>query len=83
MAKEYSLDGLAGCVAKVTNPVTGAVNRLYEAEQAWLDPAGGRWVTVCDMHATVCNHRTLELAKRHLPYGEWCEACQDMAEQNK
>lgn len=36
-----------------------------------------RWATVCDTHGTICGHPTLKLAQAHLPFGEWCEACQE------
>jgi hypothetical protein len=40
-----------------------------------LDSSGGRWLTVCLEHSTVCNHRTIALARGHLRRVEWCEEC--------
>lgn len=50
---------------------------VLEAEAADLDPSGGKYVTICEEHGTVCNHKNLEDAKRHAPLLEWCEQCQD------
>jgi len=58
---------------------TGTVSVLYEANEAGLDPAGGRWATVCEDHGAICNHPTRRLADRHLPYPDgWCEDCRDI-----
>lgn len=40
-----------------------------------FDEAGGRWVTLCDEHSTVCNHGSERQARRHLVCADWCEAC--------
>lgn len=65
------------------NPYTDTFNVLYDAEKAGLDTAGGRWVTVCEKHGTLCNHRSLEAARKHLPYADWCEACMRIAEKTR
>lgn len=46
------------------------------AEDLYLDPEGGPWVTVCDKHSRVCNHPTKRLAIEHARYPEgWCPPC--------
>jgi hypothetical protein len=57
---------------------TGTVVTIYDTNHPRnvFDPAGGRWVTVCEDHGSICNHETLALAKAHAPYAEWCEPCQ-------
>lgn len=74
--RDYVFNGLAGCVTQRTSRCTGLLVGLYQADQAGLDPAGGRWVTVCEPHATLCQHTSLALARHHLgdPLG-WCEPC--------
>jgi hypothetical protein len=59
---------------------TGARVALFEAAPAGYDDEGGRWVTVCETHGTICNHETLELARFHLPMCEWCEECMELLE---
>lgn len=56
---------------------TGATVTLYDtqAPENIFDPAGGRWVTVCEDHGAICNHETLALARAHAPHCEWCEPC--------
>jgi len=73
----YDFQGWSGCVTLRRSRTTGHQVGVYHAKQAGLDPAGGPWVTTCEYHATLCNHETLELAMAHLPYAEWCEACQE------
>jgi hypothetical protein len=51
---------------------------VYEAEEAGLDPAGGRWVTVCEAHGFLVNHERLALARDFACEPEaWCDRCQD------
>lgn len=73
----YAFNNLTGCVVQRRSRRTGTLVGLYAAEQAGLDPAGGSWATVCEDHGVIANHATLDLARRHLPAVEWCEACQE------
>ncbi|NTX44847.1 hypothetical protein HT749_15680 [Burkholderia cepacia] len=76
MSKLYEHNGLAGCVEQRRSRITGHVVGLYNAKQAGMDPDSGAWATVCEEHASICNHSTLALARAHL--GDpttWCEAC--------
>jgi hypothetical protein len=41
-----------------------------------FDPAGGRFVTLCETHHTVLNSRTWQLAIDATHYPDWCEDCQ-------
>lgn len=56
---------------------TGTRVTLYDTnhQENIFDPAGGRWVTVCEDHGAICNHQTLQLALDHMPYVQWCEEC--------
>jgi hypothetical protein len=62
------------------NRTTGTYVELYDTEHELnvFDPDGGRWVTFCDEHATLCNHLELATARSFLaaPW-EWCEDCRD------
>jgi Radical SAM superfamily len=73
--RDYSYNGLAGCVVQCMS-LPGVPVGLYSAEQAQFDTRGGPWVTVCEAHGTLANHRTLELAQGHLFLVDWCESCQ-------
>lgn len=58
----------------------GIVTSIYDAEPAGLDPAGGRWQTVCENHSHIISHETLATARSWLSHSdEWCEGCQDRA----
>lgn len=51
---------------------------VYEAEEAGLDPAGGRWVTVCEAHGFLVNHERLDLSRDFAHEPEtWCDRCRD------
>ncbi len=74
--RQYSFDGLAGCVVRKTTKRTGTLVGLYQAEQAGMDPEAGAWVTVCEVHHTCVNHSILSAARSHLPDPTmWCEEC--------
>jgi hypothetical protein len=75
-SKRKPYNHLAGYVASRRNKVNGAYAVLYRAKEQGIDPSDGPWATVCELHNTICNHRTLALARGHLPLVEWCEACQ-------
>lgn len=82
--KQYNHNGLQGCVKQI-KPILGKYSGcklagIYHAEQADLDPDGGPWVTVCETHGTICCHKTLTLARNHLPLLMWCGQCQDNME---
>lgn len=47
------------------------------ADDLALDPAGGRWVVICETHATVVNTTTLADAKATATT-EFCEACMEV-----
>jgi hypothetical protein len=65
----------AGEVQRRRCQVTGTIVSIYHAATAGLDPAGGPWATICQDHGTICNHRTLDLARAHATTPEWCEPC--------
>lgn len=68
----------AGYVTERRNPYSGGHNVMVKAGPSHMDPSGGQWVTICDEHGTVCNHRNRTLAYAHLVGAEWCEACQQI-----
>lgn len=81
---EYEFNGLAGCVVQRKNRITGSLVGLYQADQAGMDPEAGLWSTVCEVHSSCVNHRSLALAKSHLadPTG-WCEECRELVEKRE
>jgi hypothetical protein len=70
-------EGNAGYLARRFNKEKQAWYVLYDAKKAYLDEAGGKYVTVCEKHGALCNHETKALAMAHLPLGDWCEECQN------
>jgi hypothetical protein len=79
MNELFSQNGLSGCVAQRRHPGTGLLVGVYEAEQAQMCTAAGRWASVCEAHSTLANHRTLALARAHAEAPEsWCETCRDV-----
>ncbi len=79
----------AGLRKRVRSRQTGHVVSVYYAPDADMDtcvsdadPGGLLWVTVCEEHGTVVNHRTRSTAEAHLghPRG-WCEACREEGEE--
>jgi hypothetical protein len=70
----------AGYIASRKNPFTEGWLVLYDAQQAGMEVSGGPYATVCETHGTIANHRTLALARSHLPTAAWCEACTALAQ---
>jgi hypothetical protein len=54
---------------------TGTMVTVETAEDAGLDPDGGKWVTTCDNHGYLVNSETRALALRTSPL-DFCEPCQ-------
>lgn len=77
MAKEYSYNGLLGCVSQHKNRTTGTVIAIYNAEQAQFDTSS-KWYTSCEDHNILYGHDSLAIARAHASYPEWCELCQEL-----
>lgn len=89
LMKEYSFNGLAGCVSQSRSRITGkpmasspkatgALVGVYHGEQSGMegDP-DSPWITVCEEHHNLVGHRSLRLAKSHaVDPTMWCEDCQ-------
>jgi hypothetical protein len=83
--KEYSFNGLAGCVTQRRNQITRTLVGVYHASQAGLDnDPTTPWYTVCEVHNRLVGHRSLELALYHAadPRG-WCGVCNGHEEADK
>lgn len=67
----------AGCLALKRTRSTHKLVGLYRAAEALLDDDDGPYVTVCEEHGGLVNHRTLTLARQWLAHPEdWCPRCQ-------
>jgi len=56
------------------NQRTGSEIEVCTAESENCDPDGGKWVTICWTHGTICNHETKATAIGWAAYpDEWCE----------
>lgn len=67
---------MQGEVHRAVSRSTGTLVIVLDAQRAtWLDPDGGRWITMCNEHNTLCNHTTRKLAMHHAPVVDWCEEC--------
>ena len=80
MSRRKPYNDRAGYVSSRRNYITGDFNVLYRAAEAGMDTSDGPWATVCEKHGTICNHRSLTLARQHLPDADWCEACMRKAD---
>lgn len=82
-AREYSHNGLAGCVTQRKARQTGTLVGVYQANQAGMesDPETP-WATVCEEHGNLVCHPTLAFAMGHAadPQG-WCEDCRVPADE--
>ena len=56
------------------NQRTGSEIEVCTAESQGCDPDGGKWVTICWTHGTICNHETKAAATAWASTpDEWCE----------
>ena len=56
------------------NQRTGSDIEVCTAESQGCDPDGGKWVTICWTHGTICNHETKATAIGWATHpDEWCE----------
>lgn len=54
---------------------SGTLVVLLDAEEALLDPCGGRWYLMCE-HGFLCCWPTQRAAISYMPFPEeWCEMC--------
>ena len=70
---------LAGYVAERRNPYTGDWNVLWDAREAYIDDADGRWACTCEKHGTIVNCTSQKAARSHLATADWCEECMGIA----
>lgn len=75
----YSYRGYAGCIVIRKVRTTGTEVGLYYAPDADIDTTPGYpWVTLCEEHGYLLEHRTRSIASSYLPYPiEWCDSCYD------
>lgn len=72
-----------GSAAIVSRSKARSTGTTVVVEDTWhrdsvLDPDGGRWATVCEDHAGVCNHETQATARSFAASPEeWCPTCQE------
>lgn len=76
--KEYSFNGLAGCVVQRKSRQTGAMVGLYYGPQSFEVGFGEElWFTVCEEHGACVGHATQQAARSWMPEPSmWCEECQ-------
>jgi hypothetical protein len=82
MAKQYSHNGLAGCVAQRRNRKTRGLVGIYNCEQSGLDSDPSLpWATVCEDHGGIVCHTSLAAARSWAAVpGDWCEDCRKAEE---
>lgn len=78
MVKQYSRNGLKGCVQQFRARATGTLVGVYHAEQAGIaaEP-GSPWVTVCEEHSTMVLHSSLAQARKVHDPKAFCDACRE------
>jgi hypothetical protein len=67
--KLYHSRGIAGLVARIKHPDTGAELSVYAAEQAGID-ADEPWAAVCETHGSILSCSTRAIARERLDYPE-------------
>ena len=73
----YSTESVSGLRKSIKSLLTGTTVGIYKAEDAYLDPTGGKWVLICEEHGTYINVRTMKDALEWAAHPEeWCEVCQ-------
>ena len=84
VSKRKPYNEYEGYVASRRNPITGGWLVLWDTSKTdQFDSSDGRWVTTCETHHTICNHRNQKIARSHLPTAGWCEECMDMYTRNE
>lgn len=78
-SKRKPYNDLAGYVASRHNLINNGWVVIYLADAQGLDPAGGKYVVVCETHNTLCNFPSLKKARPFLKYPEFCEDCMNEA----
>ena len=58
------------------NKASGTKILVSQTEDPGAYENGLKWQTACLDHATVCNHRTLRLARDWATQPDWCGPCQ-------
>lgn len=54
---------------------SGTSITVCRAEDEGFDPEDGKWVTICNTHATICHHDTKVLADRASTFPDFCDEC--------
>src|SRR5262249_23298229 len=82
-AKQYTHNGLSGCVSQAIARETGTLVGVYHAGQAGMDNDPlTPWFTVCEEHHYLVGHPSLRLARQWAPApSEWWERCWMLARQ--
>lgn len=79
-SKRKPFNNLPGYIASRHNLINNGWVVIYLAEAQGLDPAGGKYVAVCETHNTVCNFTSLKQARYRLKYPDFCEQCMNEVE---
>ena len=74
----HNVDDRAGCISLHRAHQTGVLVGIYLCEEAGLDGGEGNpYVTVCELHGSICGHVDRAAAIHHGPSpADWCEPCQ-------
>lgn len=75
MSKRKPYNDRAGYIASRHNLINNGWVVIYRAKEQGVDESGGPYVTVCELHGTLCNTTSLPKARPFLKYPEFCEEC--------
>ena len=75
MSNRKPFNGDSGYVCSRRNTLNRGWVVIYVADEQGLDPAGGKYVAVCQTHHTVCNGTSIQKLRSFLKIPEFCEAC--------
>lgn len=76
ITKQYNNYGIQGCVERRCTQKTHTYTSVYSTAQIGLVDATEPWMTLCEVHGTICEYETLTLAKDFMrDPREWCPDC--------
>ena len=75
---------LAGYKCRCRNRVSGGDVVVYNADDAHMDPDGGKYAVVCNVHSSILNVQTLAAARSAMKVPtDFCEGCREYEKNRK
>jgi hypothetical protein len=75
MSNRKPYNDCVGYIASRRNDVNRGWVVIYNAKEAGIDDAGGKYAVVCEEHGTILNTTSIPKARPLLKYPEFCTDC--------